>query len=138
MMILLKSGVILGMKNKPITATTTATIATVTATPPTSKIAVEEFYDEDIVEYEDEDEVLIGMVIEFSRKQKKRVQPKVWDGPSIGFLRHKFFVQNPNTKLVNPPENFFKMGYLKEQKQKRARQHAREQREEENFKALWC
>jgi len=55
MMILLKSGVILGMKNKPITATTTATIATVTATPPTSKIAVEEFYDEDIVEYEDEE-----------------------------------------------------------------------------------
>jgi len=33
---------------------------------------------------------------------------------------------------------FFKMGYLKEQKQKRARQYAREQREEENFIALWC
>ena len=84
-----------------------------------------------------EDEVLIGMVIEFSRKQKKRTQPKVWDGPSIGFLRHKYFVQNPNTKHKEAPDGFFKMGYLKEQKQKRARQYAREQREEENFIALW-
>mmetsp|Transcript_6616 Transcript_6616/g.7324 ORF Transcript_6616/g.7324 Transcript_6616/m.7324 type:complete len:116 (+) Transcript_6616:146-493(+) len=110
-----------------------------TVTPPTTNIAVEESCDDDIVENKDapirvESSISIPALLPTERKYYYEIQPTVpaplLSSAQIDFLRRKFFKEHKDTKLKNPPDNFFRMKYHKEQKEKQARQQQEEEQKQ--------